>query len=227
VALVIRVLLADDQALVRAGLGALLEGEEDMEVAGVASDGEEALAVARETPADIVLMDINMPGLSGLDATRCIVADERLADLKVVILTTYETDEYIFDALRAGASGFLLKDSDPVTLLEAIRVVAGGEALLAPSVTRRLIADFASRPEATRTTPADLEHLTDREREVMALVATGLCNDEIAERLVVSPATAKTHVSRAMRKLHAHDRAQLVVLAYESGLVRPRMTGAA
>jgi DNA-binding NarL/FixJ family response regulator len=221
----IRVLLADDQSLVRAGLRALLDGEKDIEVAGEASDGEQAVAVARETPADVMLMDISMPGLTGVEATRRIAADERLSELKVVILTSYETDEHIFDALRAGASGFLLKDSDPADLLRGIRVVAHGEALLAPSVTRRLIADLASRPESTRTNPTELRRLTDREREVMALVAAGLSNDEIAERLVVSPATAKTHVSRAMRKLHAHDRAQLVVLAYESGLVLARTAG--
>jgi DNA-binding NarL/FixJ family response regulator len=221
----IRVLLADDQSLVRAGLRALLDGEKDIEVAGEASDGEEAVTIALKTPADVMLMDISMPGLTGVEATRRIAADERLNELKVVILTSYETDEHIFDALRAGASGFLLKDSDPADLLQGIRVVACGEALLAPSVTRRLIADLASRPESTRTNPTELRRLTDREREVMALVAAGLSNDEIAERLVVSPATAKTHVSRAMRKLHAHDRAQLVVLAYESGLVLARTAG--
>jgi DNA-binding NarL/FixJ family response regulator len=222
----IRVLLADDQLLVRAGLRALLEGEDDIEVTGEAGDGTEAVALALETPADVILMDIGMPGLTGVEATRELAAAGRLAELKVVILTTYETDECIFDAIRAGASGFLLKDSDPADLLRGIRVAAAGEALLAPSVTRRLIADFASRPEVTCTSPAELRHLTEREREVMALVATGLSNDEIAERLVVSPATAKTHVSRAMRKLHAHDRAQLVVLAYESGLVLARTAGA-
>lgn len=175
----IRVLLADDQSLVRAGLRALLDGEKDIEVAGEASDGEQAVAVARETPADVMLMDISMPGLTGVEATRRIAADERLSELKVVILTSYETDEHIFDALRAGASGFLLKDSDPADLLQGIRVVAHGEALLAPSVTRRLIADLASRPESTRTNPTELRRLTDREREVMALVAAGLSNDEI------------------------------------------------
>jgi DNA-binding NarL/FixJ family response regulator len=223
---VIRVLLADDQSLVRAGLRALLDGEDDIEVVGEASDGEEAIAVALQTPADVVLMDVCMPGVGGVEATRRIVADERLAGLKVVILTTYETEEHIFQTLRAGASGFLLKDSEPAGLLQAIRVVAGGEALLAPSVTRRLIADFASRPESTQTNPTELQWLTGREREVMALVAGGLTNGEIAERLVISPATAKTHVSRAMRKLHAHDRAQLVVLAYETGLVLPRAINA-
>jgi DNA-binding NarL/FixJ family response regulator len=223
----IRVLLADDQALVRAGLRVLLDGEADIEVVGEASDGEAAVALARSTPADVVLMDVVMPVLTGIEATRLIAADERLAGLKVIILTTYETEEHIFDTLRAGASGFLLKDSDPVDVLQAIRVVAGGEALLAPSVTRRLIADFAARPESAQASPDELRWLTDREREVMALVAGGLSNDEIAARLVISPATAKTHVSRAMRKVHAHDRAQLVVLAYETGLIRPAPTAGA
>jgi DNA-binding NarL/FixJ family response regulator len=220
---VIRVLLVDDQTLVRAGLRVLLDGEEDIEVVGEAGDGDEALALALTTPADVVLMDISMPGMSGTEATRCIAGDDRLAGLKVVILTTYETEEHIFETLRAGASGYLLKDSDPADLLRGIRVVAGGESLLAPSVTRRLIADFTSRPEGTKTSPKALEWLTEREREVMALVAAGLSNAEIAAQLVISPATAKTHVSRAMRKLHAHDRAQLVVHAYESGLVQPRI----
>ena len=217
----IRILLADDQPLVRAGLRALLDGESDMEVVGEAGDGHEAVTMARETPADVLIADVSMPGATGIEATRTIVADERLSGLKVIILTTYETEENIFDALRAGASGFLLKDFDPVDLLRAIRIVARGDALLAPSVTRRLIAEFASRPETSRTSPRALLWLTTREREVMALVASGLSNDEIADRLVISPATAKTHVSRAMRKVGAHDRAQLVVLAYESGLVTP------
>jgi DNA-binding NarL/FixJ family response regulator len=221
---VIRVLLADDQALVRAGLRALIEGEPDIEVAGEADDGAAAIALALslETPADVVLMDISMPGIDGVEATRRIAADERLATLRVVILTTFATDEHIFDALRAGASGFMLKDSDPAELLYGIRVVARGDSLLAPCITRRLIADFASRPETRRTRPSELEWLTDREREVMALVAAGLSNDEIADQLVISPATAKTHVSRAMRKLRVHDRSQLVVIAYEAGLVTPR-----
>ena len=220
----IRVLLVDDQALVRAGLRVLIEGEPDLEVAGEADEGEAAIALALglETPADVVLMDISMPGVDGVEATRRITTDERLAGLKVVILTTFETDEHIFEALRAGAGGFLLKDSDPAELLQGIRVVARGDGLLAPRVTRRLIADFASRPETTHTKPSELEWLTDREREVMALVAAGLSNDEIADQLVISPATAKTHVSRAMRKLRAHDRSQLVVMAYEAGLVVPR-----
>ena len=219
----IRVLVVDDQSLVRAGLRVLLDGEDDIEVVGEAGDGDEALALALATPADVVLMDICMPEMSGTEATRRIASDDRLSELKVVILTTYETDEHIFETLRAGASGYLLKDCDPVDLLQGIRVVAAGESLLAPSITRRLIADFTSRPEGMRTTPKALEWLTEREREVMALVAGGLSNTEIAEQLVISPATAKTHVSRAMRKLHAHDRAQLVVHAYESGLVQPRI----
>jgi DNA-binding NarL/FixJ family response regulator len=220
---VIRVLLIDDQSLVRAGLRVLLESEADMEVVGEAADGEEALALALQTPADVALMDVRMPGMSGAEATRRIATDDRLAGLRVVILTTYETEEHIFETLRAGASGYLLKDAEPADLLQAIRVVASGESLLAPSVTRRLIADFAARPEVAKTAPKELEWLTEREREVMALVAAGLSNCEIAAQLVISPATAKTHVSRAMRKLHAHDRAQLVVHAYESGLVQPRI----
>ena len=221
----IRVLLVDDQALVRGGLRALIEGEPDIEVAGEADDGAAAIALALslETPADVVLMDISMPGVDGVEATRRIRADERLAALSVVILTTFATDEHIFDALRAGAAGFMLKDSDPAELLNGIRVVAHGDGLLAPRITRRLIADFASRPETRCARPSELEWLTDREREVMALVAAGLSNDEIADQLVISPATAKTHVSRAMRKLHAHDRSQLVVMAYEAGLVTPRV----
>jgi DNA-binding NarL/FixJ family response regulator len=217
----IRVLLADDQLLMRTGIRALLDSADDIAVVGEACNGEEAVALALAVPADVLLMDIVMPGLDGLEALRRIVADDRLAQLKVLILTVFDTDENIFDALRAGASGYLLKDAEPADILTGIRVTAAGDALLAPSVTRRLIADFASRPERTRTRPDALRWLTDREREVMALVAAGLGNEEIAERLVISPATAKTHVSRAMRKLHAHDRAQLVVLAYETGLIRP------
>jgi DNA-binding NarL/FixJ family response regulator len=217
---VIRVLLADDQALVRSGLRVLLESEEDIELAGEAADGHEAIALARQTFPDVVLMDVSMPGMDGVEATRRITADERLADSKVLVLTTYGSDEHIFGALRAGASGFLLKDAEPAELLRGIRVVADGAALLAPCVTTRLIAEFASQPRRGES-PKQLEWLTEREREVTALVAAGLSNDEIAGRLVISPATAKTHVSRAMRKVHAHDRAQLVVLAYESGLVVP------
>jgi DNA-binding NarL/FixJ family response regulator len=218
---VIRVLLVDDQALVRAGLRVLLEGEEDIVVVGEAPDGADAAALARRTKPDVVLMDISMPGLGGLAATRKLVGDQRLADTKVLILTTFESDENVFEALRAGASGFLVKDTEPAELLRAVRVIARGDALLSPNVTRRLIAEFASRPDRHQATAEQLQWLTDREREVMALVAAGLSNDDIAEELVISSATAKTHVSRAMRKLHAHDRAQLVVFAYASGLVLP------
>jgi DNA-binding NarL/FixJ family response regulator len=218
---VIRVLLVDDHALVRKGLRALIEEEPDIKVVGEASDGAEAIELAADLQPSVVLMDISMPGVGGLEATRRFAADERFEDLSVVMLTTYETDEHIFEALRAGASGFLLKDSAPDDLLQGIRVAAQGQALLAPSVARRVITEIASRPETSAVGPAALQWLTDREREVMALVAFGLSNSEIAERLVISAATAKTHVSRAMRKLHAHDRAQLVVLAYEAGLVLP------
>ncbi len=216
----IRVLLADDQALVRGGFRALLDAQPDIEVVAEAADGDTAVALTREHGPDLVLMDVRMPGSDGLEATRQILADPRLAGVRVVILTTFDLDEYVFAALRAGASGFLLKDSEPVELLAGVRAVANGDALLAPSVTRRLIAEFAVRLREPR--PASvLDPLTDREREVVTLVGGGLSNDEIADRLVVSPATAKTHVSRAMVKLGVRDRAQLVVLAYETGLVRP------
>jgi DNA-binding NarL/FixJ family response regulator len=204
---------------VRAGLSVLLEAEEDIAVAGEADEGAEAVRVARAVRPDVVVMDVRMPGLDGLQALRQIV--EALPEVRVLILTTFEMDEYIYAALRGGASGFLLKDTEPSELVRAIRVVAGGEAVLSPSVTRRLMAEFAARPERPGAGPEQLDRLTDREREVMALVAAGLSNDDIAARLVVAPATAKTHVSRAMRKLGAHDRAQLVVLAYETGLVYP------
>ena len=217
---VIRVLLVDDQALVRGGFRALLDAQDDIEVVGEAGDGEEAVRLATELVPDVVLMDIRMPGVDGLEATKRIAADEQLNDVRIVILTTFEVDEYVFEALRVGASGFLVKDTEPAELLRAVRAVAGGEALLSPSVTRRLIAEFAARAKEPRP-QSDLDVLTEREREVMALVAEGLSNDEIAQRLYVSPATAKTHVSRAMVKLGARDRAQLVVTAYESGLVRP------
>jgi len=224
----IRVLLADDQALVRAGFGALIETEDGLAVAGTAADGEEAVARARETAPDVVLMDVRMPRMDGLEATARIVADPALADTKVVVLTTFELDEYVFGALRAGASGFLLKDVEPAELVAAIRVVASGEALLAPRITRRLIEAYVAQPAAAmpRELPG-LDDLTAREREVLALVAAGLSNQEIAERLVVSPLTAKTHVSRVLMKTGARDRAQLVVLAYESGLVVPRAQTAA
>jgi DNA-binding NarL/FixJ family response regulator len=220
---VIRVLLADDQALVRAGFRSLLDAQDDIEVVGEADDGEEAIELARRLSADVVLMDIRMPGVDGLEAARRIAGDERMASTRIVMLTTFDLDEYVFEAIRVGASGFLVKDTEPVELLRAVRAVASGGALLSPGVTRRLISEFATRAKDTRPAP-ELEALTDREREVMGLAAEGLSNDEIAERLFVSPATAKTHVSRAMVKLGARDRAQLVVIAYESGLVRPGWT---
>ncbi|HEV8193941.1 MAG TPA: response regulator transcription factor [Ktedonobacterales bacterium] len=215
----IGILLADDQTLVRAGFRALLDAQDDMKVVGEAVDGDDAVRLVTSLIPDIVLMDIRMPHCDGLEATRRIVADERLAQVKIIILTTFDLDEYIFEAIRVGASGFLVKDTEPVDLIRGIEAVARGDALLSPGVTRRLIAQFATLMRKTEPVP-NLEALTEREREVMALVAGGLSNDEIAERLVVSPATAKTHVSRAMVKLGARDRAQLVVFAYESGLVR-------
>jgi DNA-binding NarL/FixJ family response regulator len=214
----IRVLIADDQELVRAGFRALLDAEDDIEVVGEAADGASAVSLAARHVPDVVLMDVRMPELDGIEATRQIAANHHLRDVRVVILTTYETDEYIFDGLRAGASGFLVKDTSPTELLRAVRVVAGGDALLAPSVTRRLIADVVSRTPA-RDPVVGLEELTTREREILALVGSAMSNDEIAERLTISKATAKTHVSRIMGKVEARDRAQLVVLAYESGLV--------
>jgi DNA-binding NarL/FixJ family response regulator len=219
---VIRVVLADDQALVRAGFSVLLDTEDGFEVVGQAADGAAAVAASRALRPDVVVMDIRMPGMDGIEATRLITADPELAEVRVLVLTTFDLDEYVFDALRAGASGFLLKDTEPVELLHALRVVAEGEALLAPAVTRKLIAEFVSRPEHRRPDPTTLGELTEREREVLSLVGGGLSNDEIAADLVISPATARTHVSRIMTKLHARDRAQLVVLAYESGLVVPR-----
>jgi DNA-binding NarL/FixJ family response regulator len=218
---VIRVLIVDDQSLVRAGFRALLDGEPGITVVGEAGDGEEAVSLAGETRPHVVLMDIRMPKLDGVEATKRIAADDRLEGVRVLILTTFESDEYVFEALRVGASGFLVKDSAPTDILNAVRVLASGEALLSPRITRRLIEEYAAWPERRRRAPAELDELTPREREVMALVAYGLTNGEIAERLVVSPATAKTHVSRTMMKLHAHDRAQLVVLAYQTGLVSP------
>lgn len=223
----ITVLLVDDQALVRAGFRALLSAQDDITVVGEAGDGEEGVRQTAALRPDVVLMDIRMPRLDGIEATRRIAADPALADVKVVILTTFDLDEYVFDALRDGASGFLVKDTEPADLIQAVRVVARGDALLSPGVTRRLIAEYAQRSRRPKDSGrlAALDALTDREREVMALVAAGLSNDEIAERLFVSPATAKTHVSRAMVKLGARDRAHLVVEAYESGLVRPGWTG--
>jgi DNA-binding NarL/FixJ family response regulator len=207
----IRVLLADDQALVRAGFRALLDAQDDIEVVGEAADGREAIKLASDLAPDLILMDIRMPAVDGLEATRAIAADASLAGVRIVILTTFDLDEYVFDSLLAGASGFLVKDTEPDDLLSGVRAVARGEALLAPRATKRLIEEFAARAKPT----------TAREREILALVGTGLSNDEIAERLVVSPFTAKTHVSRTMMKLGARDRAQLVVYAYEAGLVRP------
>ncbi|MFB7957218.1 response regulator [Streptomyces sp. NPDC056045] len=217
----IRVLLVDDQPLIRSGFRALLDLEDDIEVVAEAADGEEGLELAREHLPDITLIDIQMPVVDGIEATRRIAADPALARVRVVILTNYGMDEYVFDALRAGAAGFLVKDIVPDDLLHAVRVAARGDALLAPSITRKLIDRYISQPLDTGA-EAGLEELTGREREAVALVARGLSNDQIADRMVISPLTAKTHINRAMAKLHARDRAQLVVLAYESGLVTPR-----
>ena len=220
----IKVLIADDQAMVRQGFGALLAAQPDLLVVGDAADGAAAVARARELDPDVVLMDVRMPVLDGLEATRRLLGPGRGDRPKVLILTTFDLDDYVYEALRAGASGFLLKDAPADEMVHAVRVVAAGEALLAPSVTRRLIAEFAARSKEPAAGDA-LAELTEREREVMALVGIGLSNEEIARRLVVSPLTAKTHVSRTMVKLGARDRAQLVVLAYESGLVRPGWLG--
>jgi DNA-binding NarL/FixJ family response regulator len=217
----ITVLLADDQALVRAGFRALLNAEPDIEVVAEAADGVEAVRLAAQTRPDVVLMDIRMPGVDGLEATRRIAAAPSLSGVRVLVLTTFEVDEYVFEALRVGASGFLLKDEEPAELLRAVRVVAAGESLLSPSVTRRVVEAFAARPAPSGPHVSALEELTEREREIVALVGTGLSNHEIASHLVISPATARTHVSRAMLKLGARDRAQLVVIAYEAGLIRP------
>ena len=216
----IRVVVADDQAAVRAGFAALIAAEDEMEVVGEAAEGRAAVDLARRLRPHVVVMDIRMPRLDGLEATRLICDDPTLIDTRVLVLTTFDLDEYVYTALRAGASGFLLKDAGPAELLHAIRVVAAGAALLAPAVTRRLISEFAARPDG-RSVPAELRKLTEREHEVLRLVAAGLSNEQIAARLVISALTAKTHVSRILRKLHCRDRAQLVTLAYETGLVTP------
>jgi len=213
------VLIADDQELVRVGLRTLVDSEADLRVVGEAADGLRAVELARAERPDVVLMDVRMPGIDGIEATRRIVADPALSDTRVIVLTTFELDEYVFDALRHGASGFLTKDTKPADLLRAIHLVAAGEALLSPSVTRRVVREFATRPSRVVKPHPQLGSLTEREREIVGLVGEGLSNDEIAARLVVSPATARTHVSRAMVKLGARDRAQLVVFAYQSGLV--------
>jgi DNA-binding NarL/FixJ family response regulator len=229
----IRVVLADDQALIRAGFRVLLEVAGDIDVVGEAVNGGQAVELARRECADVVLMDIRMPGVDGLEATRLIAADDDLAGVKVIILTTFESDEYVYQALRVGASGFLVKDTEPEDLIRAVRVVAGGDALLSPSVTRRLITTLAAQytaaslaghhlpGQASSVHARHLSRLTEREREVLVLVAEGLSNEELARRLFLSPLTTKTHVSRIMTKLEARDRAQLVVIAYESGLVTP------
>ncbi len=217
----IRVVLVDDQPLIRTGIRALLDAEDDIVVVAEGANGSEGVALAIEHLPDIVLMDVQMPEMDGIEATRRIANDDRLADVHVVVLTNYGLDEYVFNSLRAGASGFVVKDTEPADLLQALRVTMRGDALLSPAVTRRLISEFVARP-AEVFAPADLGLLTNREREVVALVAHGLSNDEIAERMVLSPLTAKTHVSRAMTKVGARDRAQLVVFAYQSGLVAAR-----
>jgi DNA-binding NarL/FixJ family response regulator len=217
-----RVVIADDQALVRSGFSVIVGSAPDLEVVGEASDGTEVVDVVRATAPDVVLMDIRMPTMDGLEATRQITADLRTAASRVVILTTFDLDEYVYDALRAGASGFLLKDTLPDELLTAIRVVAAGDALIAPRITRRLIEEFALRPEPSEASQKPIAGLTDREVEVLQMVAKGLSNSELAEELYMSPATAKTHVSRLLTKLHARDRAQLVMIAYETGVAIPR-----
>jgi DNA-binding NarL/FixJ family response regulator len=219
---VIRVGIVDDQALVRMGLKVLIEDQYDLDLVGEAADGDEAVELVRRTRPDVVLMDIRMPGRDGLQALRIITSETDLAATRLVVLTTFELDEYVFEALRAGASGFLIKDTEPAELLRAIRTVAAGDSLLSPSVTRRVIEDFATRSPRAWAPHPDLGSLTEREREIVGVVAEGLSNDEIARRLFLSPATVRTHVGRAMAKLSARDRAQLVVFAYQSGLAGPR-----
>lgn len=219
----ITVAIVDDQPLIRTGLRTMLEHAADLEIVGEADDGEKAVSLVRRLRPDVVLMDIRMPALDGIEATRRITTDPDLAAVRVLMLTTFDLDDYVYAAIRAGASGFMLKDARPEDILSAVRVVAAGDALLAPTITRRLIAELAARPVDVPSAAPELAALTEREREVLALVGRGLSNAEIAERLYVSPATAKTHVSHIMTKLYARDRAQLVVLAYESGLVRPGM----
>ncbi len=219
--MIVRVGVADDQPLIRTGLRSMIDHAPDLELVGEAADGEEAVELARQERPDVVLMDIRMPVLDGIEATRRITSDADLAAVRVVMLTTFDVDDYVHAAIRAGASGFLLKDAPPEDVLDAIRVVFRGDALLAPSVTRRIIEELAARPDPNRAAPPQLDILTDREREVLSLVGRGLSNAEIGARLYVSPATAKTHVSHVMTKLYARDRAQLVVIAYESGLIHP------
>jgi DNA-binding NarL/FixJ family response regulator len=217
----IRVVLADDQAVVRMGLRVLVDREQDMQVVGEAEDGQATLDRLRETHPDVLLLDIRMPGMDGLETLSAISADSKLADTRVIVVTTFEIDEYVFRALQAGASGFILKDAAPAELVRAIRVVADGEALLSPSVTKRLITRFSQQPATALTPVPGLDELTERERELVAWVATGRSNQEIGQALFISPATVRTHVGRAMLKLHARDRAQLVVFAVRSGLTIP------
>jgi DNA-binding NarL/FixJ family response regulator len=219
----ITVAIVDDQPLIRTGLRTMLEHDRGIALVGEADNGEQAVAIAQRLHPEVMLMDIRMPVLDGIEATRRITGDPDLSSVRVVMLTTFDLDDYVYAAIRAGASGFLLKDARPEDILSAVRVVAAGDALLAPAVTRRLIEEFAQRPDVAPAPAPELAALTDREREVLVLVGRGLTNAEIAERLYVSPATAKTHVSHIMTKLYARDRAQLVVMAYESGLVRPGM----
>jgi DNA-binding NarL/FixJ family response regulator len=221
----IRLVIADDQPLVRSGLRMLVDSADDIEIVGEAATGTAAVSMTHDLAPNVVLMDIRMPEMDGVEATRLICADPSLGDTRVMVLTTFDLDEYVFGALRAGASGFVLKDADPDELLDAIRVVAAGETLLAPAITGRLVAEFVRQPSADRAVPRDLSELTEREREVLAAVGRGLSNTEIGAELFISPATVKTHVGRVLQKLGARDRAQLVVFAYESGLVTPHTAG--